>query len=80
MKKDIILEKCKYSTSCPVYSGELKAHNLTTAMFKRNYCETDDGNWKACKRFLVEEEGLVPGDIMPHDHREIEDIISSIQG
>gem|GEM_PF-4169168 len=70
------MEKCKYTSSCPVYSGELKAENLTTGMFKRNYCESDTGNWDQCKRFQVVELGGEPAETMPHDPREAEEIVS----
>jgi len=72
------LNKCKYTETCPVYSGELKSPNLTTAMFKRNYCETGTDSWGLCRRYQVAELGSEPADIMPHDPRDAEDIAKSL--
>jgi hypothetical protein len=46
---------CKWCDVCPLRS--LEQHGLIDLKWRNRYCDTE-GNWKECKRYQMEEDGI----------------------
>ena len=68
---------CANFEKCPIYNGILKDKVMTSANYKKQFCEAGETGWTACKRYQVKEKtGKCPSDLLPNSFLDIEAIIA----
>lgn len=66
---------CKNYEKCPIYTGVLKDKTVTSAVYKKQYCEAGEKGWNSCKRYLVKEAtGKCPPDLLPNSFKSLGEI------
>ncbi len=71
---------CKNYEKCPIYSGLLKDKAVTSAVYKKMYCDAGEKGWLQCKRYQVKEAtGKCPPDLLPNSKRTIREITREMQ-
>jgi hypothetical protein len=70
---------CKNYEKCPIYNGILKDREVTSKVFRIQYCDAGERGWNNCKRYQVKEKtGKCPPDLMPNSEKNVEQIVAEM--
>jgi hypothetical protein len=70
---------CKNYEKCPIYNGILKDREVTSKVFRIQYCDAGERGWYACKRYQVKEKtGKCPADLLPNCEKNVEQIVAEM--
>lgn len=70
---------CKNFEKCPIYTGILKDKTMTSAGYKKQYCDAGEKGWLSCKRYQVKEaSGKCPPDLLPNSFLSVDEIIRNM--
>jgi len=71
---------CKNFEKCPIYTGLLKDKVVTSAVYRKQYCDAGEKSWSQCKRYQVKEAtGKCPPDLLPNSKRSVSEIARDMQ-